>query len=224
MAYGIDTHAHVHYVFILQDNARQCKTILAQNLGAHHTNSATVSFRISNELKDALTKGAQQQGITLNALATALFQRFVEWDGPTGTFERVTLSRQILAAFIERLSEQELAVLGRKLLAVRLRDFVRKMLGEPDLDNFRTIMDIWNRYQYSWAVAVSWHEDEEALNLFIRHGISRKWSVFLGEGYLEHLRSIGLKGSYEAEANSLNLAIRLPATTASSARAKGRMR
>jgi hypothetical protein len=169
--------------------------------------TATISFRITRELRDSLRREAEKAGQTLNAFVISCFQKEVEWASATRGFEYAHLSRQILLAFIKGVETEEIAKLGRQLLASRLRDLASLIHGKADLNGFRQIVNLENKYQYTWDVAYSWKEENDQLRLFVRHGLSRKWSIFLGEGYLEYLRSIGINASYEALNNSLKLII-----------------
>jgi hypothetical protein len=113
----------------------------------------------------------------------------------------------MLAAFLEEIDEGKLAAVARRLYPYRLKDLAFALHGKADLQGLRRVLELATKYEYTSPVSYSWREDSEGSQIFLRHGISAKWSIFLGEGIVSYLESIGLSASYERTVNSIKLTI-----------------
>jgi hypothetical protein len=124
-------------------------------------------------------------------------------------FEYLSLSKDVLVAFLDRIDDSEIVALARALLAPRLTDLVNLIHGKADADGLFRVAVLTAKYQYPTPITCAVREDSEGSHIFLRHGISQKWSVFLGEGYLAYLEAIQLRGSYEATDRSVKITIAL---------------
>jgi len=167
--------------------------------------SVTVSFRTDSALKDGLAAEAEKRHLSLNAYVGECLQRSLEWVTLQQQLEYVSLSKEILQTLLDKIENREIAKLARKLHAPRLKDLANLTHGKADLDGLLQVLKLTAKYQYPLPVICALREDSEGSQIFLQHGISQKWSVFLGEGCLAYLESIGLKGSYEVTPNSIKL-------------------
>jgi len=169
--------------------------------------SVTVSFRLDAALRNRLTYDANAKHISLNAYVQEVLQKSIDWDALRPSFELVTVSKETLKIFLDRLTEADLAATARSVLAPRLKEQSNLMRGKTDVDGLLRALELSAKYAYPFPVTFSVHEDSDGHHILMLHGISRKWSIYLGEGCLAYLEALHFRGSYEALEKSLNLTI-----------------
>ncbi len=185
----------------LGEDGAQCVEELAES------ESVTMSFRVNPRLRSTLQKEAARKHVSLNAYGSDALNRSVEWFTLVEKFDFIQLSASILASILEEMDEQKLAAVARRTYPDRLRDLAYALNGKADLHALRRVLELMARYQYTLPVSYSWREDSNGSQIFLRHGISAKWSIFLGEGILSYLDNIGLNASYEWTVDSIKLTI-----------------
>ena len=173
-----------------------------------NSHSVTVSFRLDSALKDELADEAQKKGMSLNAYVGEYLRRCVDWLKLQQEFEHISIPKEALVAFLDKIEESDIATLAHTVLAPRMADFGNLVHGTTDINELCMSMKLSARYQYPTPVACEIRIDDGVTHIFLRHGISQKWSVFLAEGYMAYLERIQLTGSYEATDKSLKITIR----------------
>jgi hypothetical protein len=169
--------------------------------------SVTMSFRVNPKLRSSLQKEAARKHVSLNAYASDALNRSVEWFALQEKFDFLQLSSNMLATILEEIDEEKLAAMARRIHPDRLKDLAYALHGKADLLGLRRVLELTAKYQYASPVSYSWRENGRGSQVFLRHGISAKWSIFLGEGILSYLESVGLSGSYEWTVDSIKLTI-----------------
>jgi hypothetical protein len=181
--------------------------LIASRGGMAESESVTMSFRVNQKLRSALQKEAERKHVSLNAYASDALDRSVEWVTLQDKFDFAQISSNMLAAILEEIDEDQLSSVARRIYPDRLKDLAYALHGKADLHGLRRVLELTAKYQYSSPVSYSWREDSRGSQIFLRHGISAKWSIFLGEGILSYLENIGLSGSYEWTVDSIKLTI-----------------
>ena len=172
--------------------------------------TATVSFRLDSALRDELAHEAGRKGLSLNAHVGECLRRCVDWVRLEQEFEHVSIPKEALVTILDKVPDNEIAALGRMLLASRMADFANLLHGTTDVNGLYSSMKLSAKYQYPTPVACEIRKDDKSTHIFLHHGISRKWSLFLAEGYMAYLQRIRLTGSYEATNKSLKITIHEP--------------
>jgi len=167
--------------------------------------SVTVSFRLDASLRNKLANEASTRNLSLNRYVQETLQKLTDWDALKQPFDAVTVSKQLLETLLSQIGDADLAAFARSAFVSRLKDLVTLTHGKADLEGLLQVLELIAKYEYSFPVAYSVREDNGGHHVFLRHGISQKWSVYLGEGCVAYLESIHLHGSYEAGEKSLNL-------------------
>jgi len=175
--------------------------------GLSDSGTVNVSFRLDSSLRDRLADEARKRHLSLNAYVGEALQRSIEWGILQAQFEYVSVSREMLEIFLHQVGDADIAATARSVLAPRFKDLATLIHGKTDLDGLLLVLQLTAKYQYPIPVTYSVREDDEGFHIFLRHGISQKWSVYLGEGCLAYLEGIQLRGSYEATDKSLTLTI-----------------
>ena len=172
-----------------------------------HARSVTVSFRLDSSLRNRLANEASKRHVSLNAYVQEVLQRSTDWDSLKQPFEFVTISREMLEILLLQIGDADIAAMARSVFAPRLRDLSTLIRGKADLDGLLQVLELIAKYAYPSPVTYSVREDNGRRHIFLRHGISQKWSNYLGEGCLAYLEAIHLHGSYEAAEKSVSLTI-----------------
>jgi len=167
--------------------------------------SVTVSFRLDASLRSKLANEAGARNLSLNRYVQETLQKSIDWDALKQPFDAVTVSKQLLENLLSQIGDADLAAFARSALVSRLKDLVTLTHGKADLEGLLQVLELIAKYEYSLPVSYSVRKDNDGYHIFLRHGISQKWSVYLGEGCVAYLESIHLHGSYEAGEKSLNL-------------------
>ena len=170
--------------------------------------SVTVSFRLDSALKDELASEAGKKGMSLNAYVGECLRRSVDWVRLQKEFEHVSIPKEALMAFLDRIEDSEIKSLAHTLLAPRMIEFANLIHGTTDANGLYKSMKLSAKYQYPSPVPCEIRKDDLGTQIFLLHGISKKWSVFLAETYMDYLEHLQLTGSYEATNKSLKINIR----------------
>lgn len=172
-----------------------------------NADSVTVSFRLDAYLRSRLANEASARNLSLNRYVQETLQKSIDWDALKQPFEGVTVSKQLLEILLLQIGDADLAAIARSAFVPRLKDLATLIHGKADLEGLLQVLEVIAKYEYSFPVSYSVRKDNDGQHIFLRHGISQKWSVYLGEGCVAYLEAIHLHGSYEAMEKSLNLTI-----------------
>ena len=171
------------------------------------TQSVTVSFRLDSSLRTSLASEASKRHLSLNAYVQEALQRSIDWDALKQPFEFVVVSRELLEILLLQIKDAEIAAAARSVFVPRVKDLATLIHGKADLDGLLQVLELTAKYGYPFPATYSVHKDKDGHHLFLRHGISQKWSVYLGEGCLAYLETIHLHGSYQAMEKSFSLTV-----------------
>jgi len=188
------------FVFLQVVNTMYRKSLIG-------VNSVTVSFRLDSSLRSRLAKEASTRRLSLNAYVQETLQKSIDWDALKRPFEDVAVSKEMLEALLLQIGDADLAAIARSAFVPRLKDLATLIHGKADFDGLLQVLELTAKYQYSFPVTYLVRKEVDGHHIFLRHGISKKWSVYLGEGCLAYLEAIHIRGSYEAMEKSLNLTI-----------------
>jgi len=169
--------------------------------------SVTVTLRLSSSLRDRLAEEAKARHLSLNAYVEEALERTVEWGVFRAQFEYMTISREVLEILLQQAGDADTAKMADRLFVPRLKDLATLIHGEPDFEGLLHVLEVTAKYQYPLPVTCSIRREGEGVHVFLRHGISKKWSLYVGEACLTYLKDINVQASYEAMEKSLNLNI-----------------
>lgn len=164
--------------------------------------TATVSFRIPSEIRNGLKDEANKKGLSVNAYVTQSLRIGLEWGPIFDHFDFVHISKQALIALLQRIDEKQLGEVAREATAPLYREIAYVIFHSVDRESLAQVMDILAKYQYSWPTSYSHFQDDLGEHFVIRHGVSRQWSIYLGESLKAYGEALGLQAKYEATSNS----------------------
>jgi len=138
--------------------------------------TATMTFRIDENIVTKLRDEADNREISLNTLVNQILKRFVEW----GLFEPklglIPMAKPIVVELFENMSEDEIADMARRVGTNAVRDIALFMKHKMDLESFLNWFE--TRMKTSF-VEVSHHKAEDGKHSYIlKHDLGRNWSIF----------------------------------------------
>ncbi len=157
----------------------------------------TVSFRFAPEFESALRTQAAKRGMMLNAYVVDSLRVGLEWGPVYEKFDFLHIGKQTLVALLEHIEEKDLLGIASETAESLMKELSHALYGAVDLDSFRRLMDLFAKYQYSWPTSYSHYANEHTERYNIRHGICRRWSIFLGELFKTYLEQLGYEAKYE---------------------------
>lgn len=169
----------------------------------------TVTFRITEELEYQLRERASKNGLSLNAFVIKQLALGLEWDPVFHQFDFLHLSKDTLLAFLEHVDDKDIASIARDTGAPLLKEMCIGLYGSSTFENFKRLQEVLVKYEYSWPISFQQFEDSASRRIVLRHGVCRKWSIFIGESVQAYLKGLGLQATYEATNNSTMLTIPL---------------
>jgi hypothetical protein len=154
---------------------------------ARKNSDVTRTLRIEGELDSALQKFAQDEGISVNALANRIIRKYVQWDAYAKKFGFITNSSQQLQKMMSYLTEDEARECGRWTGTSFAREYVSFWFKEL---NFKNLLEGARLLSSEYAGHYKLEESREngVHIMIVHHGRGRKWSLFYEEAF-----KVGLK-------------------------------
>jgi hypothetical protein len=97
------------------------------------------TFRISAELDNALIRNANKKKIGMNALATSIFNKYVEWDCLTEEFGYFTVPSEMVVRMLQSVDKDKISLIAKQV-AKRVASSIPIWYGKADLDSLLRYM------------------------------------------------------------------------------------
>ena len=144
--------------------------------------TVTRTLRLDEDLDRALEKMAEEEGESVNVLASRALRRLVEWDRVADKFGMTVVSAQVLAKLMEPYTEEQATELGSWIAKELWEPYIVYNYPSPDvaslLETLRLIARYGSRFKIDSSVEAGRHV------VIIRHTLGTKWSAFY-EGLLK---------------------------------------
>jgi hypothetical protein len=138
--------------------------------------TVTRTLRLDEDLDRALEKMAEEEGESVNVLASRALRRLVEWDRLADDFGMTVVSAQVLTKLMEPNSEEQARELGSWIAKELWEPFITYHYPSPDvasmLEAIRLIAQYGSRFKMDSSVEAGKHV------VIIRHAMGTKWSAF----------------------------------------------
>jgi hypothetical protein len=92
------------------------------------------TFRISTELDSALIRNANKKKMGMNALATSIFNKYVEWDCLTEEFGYFTVPSEMVVKLLQSVRKDKISLIAKQV-AKRVASSIPLWYGKADLDS-----------------------------------------------------------------------------------------
>ena len=142
--------------------------------------TVTQSFRFDAKIQKVLVTEAKTQRLSLNTLVSQILEDYVDFDRLAKRSRVVRFGPPSVAAIFNEFSEEVI----RKIGAERGENHPKDMLGALGLpftlDNAVRLVEHYLCKQAGWFEQTEIRKEPD-WTIHLRHGISRKWSLFLFE-------------------------------------------
>lgn len=151
-------------------------------------NHRNLTFRLDSSVMDAVRRDSIEEGFSLNSLANRQFQQYTEWDRLEAKIGFTTIRHRLIRSLLARLSDEEVADLGRSQGSAEAREYILLRWREISIDTFIRFVENYSRFATQYNLIH--HDDGEHL-LILAHSLGEKWSI-----YLEAFMSSALEGLF----------------------------
>ena len=153
--------------------------------------NGSVTFRFDNEILSKMRNEADQKRISLNTLASQIFQSYVEYDMYASRAGMISFPKSLLVSIMNRLSEQEVEQLSEYIAKNDFKEMILLIKSEYNLSAFLDMIESWLR-----ASGIGYRRDvKDSIQTFvIQHDMGKRWST-----YFEKLINYAFKDLNEYE-------------------------
>ena len=138
--------------------------------------NGNVTFRFHNQVLNRLRDESNQKRISLNTLASQIFQSHVEYHIYAARAGMVSFPKSLLVRIMNGLSDQEVDALSEHIAKNEIKDMTRLVKNEYSIPAFLDMFESWLRisgFTYRRDAADS---DQ---TFVIQHDMGRRWSTYL---------------------------------------------
>jgi hypothetical protein len=137
--------------------------------------NGSVTFRFDNEILSKLRDEAGQKRISLNTLASQIFQSYVEYDMYASRAGMISFPKSLLVRIMERLSEQEVEQLSEYIAKNEFKEMTLLVKNEYNLSTFLDMIESWLRVS-----GIGYRRDviDSVQRFVIQHEMGGRWSTY----------------------------------------------
>jgi hypothetical protein len=168
--------------------------------------TVTCSIRISKKVYDALQKEAKERDQSFNTLINQVLRFETEFAVAARRVGAQVSSRATWRALLDSTSEESLSHAGTQAGANAPRDFIVANMGQMNLENVLSFMDLFGKYGRAWEYNRTEHEG--GISIVLSHVLGKKYSLFLSDYFRALFESIGLTPDVTASEASVIIKLR----------------
>jgi hypothetical protein len=172
--------------------------------------SGSVTLRFDNEILTQLRNESNQKRISLNTLASQIFQSHVEYDTYASKAGMVSFPKSLLIKLMGGLSEQELEGLSKHIAKNEIKDMTLLLKKEYTLSSFLDTIESWLRVS-----GFPYRRDEDITDnrtqiFVIQHDMGKRWSMYFDRLFKYVFEDLKLrKYSFDNTDNSVTFKIQV---------------
>ena len=173
--------------------------------------SGSVTLRFDNEILNQLRNESNQKRISLNTLASQIFQSHVEYDTYAGRAGMVSFPKSLLIRLMEGLDEEEVQDLSKHIAKNEIKDMTLLLRKEYTLSSFLDTIESWLRVS-----GFPYRRDEEDIGdnrthtFVIQHDMGKRWSMYFDRLFKYVFEDLKLrKYSFDNTDNSVTFKIQV---------------
>jgi hypothetical protein len=143
---------------------------------ANKNSSGNVTFRFDNKILNQLRNESNQKRISLNTLASQIFQSHVEYDTYASKAGMISFPKALLVRLMEGLGEEEVEELSKYIAKNEIKDMTLLLRQEYTLSSFLDTIESWIRvsgFPYRRDSA-----DNRTQIFVIQHDMGKRWSLY----------------------------------------------
>lgn len=146
--------------------------------------SGSVTLRFDNEILSQLRNEAKQKRISVNTLASQIFQSHVEYDTYASKAGMVSFPKSLLTRLMDGLSEQGVEDLSKYIAKNEIKDMTLFFRKEYTLSSFLDTIESWLRVSgFPYRRDGGGGDDDyiagkRIQTFIIQHDMGKRWSVY----------------------------------------------
>jgi hypothetical protein len=137
--------------------------------------TATMTFRIDEDILNVLKKESGRRDISLNILVNHILKQYVEWDMYASKAGMVPVPKPIVCALFDKMTPQETIELASKVGQSAIHDIALFMKGKMDLQSFLSWFEMRMKnssIEFSHRVVNCTH------TYVMKHEFGYNWSLY----------------------------------------------
>jgi len=138
--------------------------------------TSVMSFRLDEDIVEALRKEAEEEEVSINVLAGHIFRKYVEWERDAQKVGFIPVTREILISLITEVDDERMQDIVRNVGKNIFKAQILYMENRYDLDSFLKWLEVTNRmsgFAQKHVVEGRTHE------YIIQHDLNMKWSLYM---------------------------------------------
>lgn len=167
------------------------------------------TFRLPIDLESVLESEAKARGLSLNALASTIFTKFVQWDRFAARFGYVSITRESLRSLLDLADEERLSAVAGKIGAQVPREAVLFWFKKVNVDTFVSYLE--NVCKFGGHAEYECQSSGGDYTITLRHDLGTKWSKWLRHFLDMALRTmLGVVAQFEESESEVICRFTLP--------------
>ena len=140
--------------------------------------SGSITFRHEGKIINELRKEAAEKRLSVNTLASQIFQSHLEYHRYSSRAGMVSFPKGLLLRLMERLSEEEVALLSEYVAKNDIKEVTLMLRKEYSLLAFLDMIESWLRVSGFPYRRDRIGTDESIEYFIIEHDMGKRWSIF----------------------------------------------
>lgn len=144
--------------------------------GTKKKGTSVMSFRLDEDIVEALRREAEEEEVSLNVLANHVFRRYVEWERDAQKVGFIPVTRELLMALMTEVDGRKIEDIIKRIGKNIFKAQILYMQNNYDLDSFLKWMEATNRIS---GFAQKHVVDGKTHEYIIQHELNMNWSVYM---------------------------------------------
>ncbi len=137
--------------------------------------TATMTFRIDENVLNVLRTESERNQITLNSLVNQLLKRYVDW----GMFEpkvgMIPIAKPIVVELFKKMSKEEISSMAVNIGKDVVHDIALFMKNRMDLESFLS----WFETRMTSSLTETNHTMQDGYHVYVlKHELGENWSLY----------------------------------------------
>ena len=174
--------------------------------------SGSVTLRFDNEILNQLRNESNQKRISLNTLASQIFQSHVEYDTYASRAGMISFPKSLLIRLMEGLGEREVEELSKYIAKNEIKDMTLLLRKDYSLSSFLDTIESWLRVS-----GFPYRRDEGSIDnrvqiFIIQHDMGKRWSTYFEKLFKYVFEDLKVrKYNFDSTDNSITFKIQMEA-------------
>jgi len=137
--------------------------------------TATMTFRIDENVLKILRSESQRNQITLNSLVNQLLKRYVEWDIYVPKVGLIPIAKPIVVQLFSKMSKEDISIMAKEIGKDVVHDIALFMKNKMDLDSFLS----WFETRMASSLTETNHTIQDGYHVYVlKHELGENWSLY----------------------------------------------